>query len=64
MGRVRLERQDIDKKREQYIKELTSAREKLSWDNFSSVPIEKTTQIKKMYKEGNLGTEMSFLQLI
>ena len=31
------------------MKELNSAREQLSWDNFASVPIEKTTQLKKIY---------------
>lgn len=39
----------MNKKRERYMKELSSAREQLSWDNFSSVPVEKHTALKKTY---------------
>jgi len=44
-----LEREEIDRKRDEYIKKLSAAREKLSWDNFTSVPPEKEGDLKKTY---------------
>ena len=46
-----MEREEVDKQRDKYIKELTSARESLSWENFDSVPIEKKTELRKKYNE-------------
>lgn len=46
-----MEREEIDKQRDKYIKELTSARESLSWENFDSVPVEKKTELRKKYNE-------------
>ena len=47
LGKLRLEREEIDRKRDEYIKKLSAAREKLSWDNFTSVPPEKEADLKK-----------------
>lgn len=49
MGKVRLEREATDKRREEYTRKLTSAREQLTWDNFSSAPIDKVAMVKKTY---------------
>lgn len=49
LGKLRLEREEIDKKRDEYIRKLSAAREKLTWDNFTSVPAEKEGELRKIY---------------
>ena len=49
MGKLRLERKEIDIKREAFAKEMNAARERLTWDNFVSVPAEKEAELKKVY---------------
>ena len=47
------------------MKELSSSREHLTWENFSSVPVEKTTQLKKIYNSFiSIIKSLAFLILI
>ena len=44
-----MERESLEQKRSAQIKELNAARDKLTWDNFASVPVDKEANLRKVY---------------
>lgn len=51
LSKIRLERDEIDRKREEYISKLNEARKRLTWENFASVPVDNEPDLRKKYAE-------------
>ena len=51
LSKIRLEREEIDRKREESINKLNEARKRLTWENFTSVPVDNETNLRKTYAE-------------
>lgn len=51
LSKIRLERDEIDRKREEYINKLNEARKRLTWENFASVPVDNEPDLRKKYAE-------------
>lgn len=51
LSKIRLERDEIDHKREESINKLNEARKRLTWENFASVPVDYEPDLRKKYAE-------------